>query len=399
MSHRYLPRALGETLRRALNTFPVIVVTGPRQSGKTTLLRTELGAAFRYLSLEDPDVRAASLSDPRSFLRSAAPPCILDEMQNAPHLLSYIKTAVDTDRKAGHWILTGSQHFPLMEGITESLAGRAAVLELNGLAAAEIPAAERLTTPLELLRGSFPEPRLNPEVDLRLWMASYLRTYLERDVRQLTQVGDLVSFEQFTRLAAARTGQVLGLAELARDAAVSATTAKRWLSVLESSGQFLRLPPFARSLTKRMVKSPKLYAADTGLAAFLTGHRDPEVLWHGPMRGALFETAVLGEVLKYFRNTGEDPAVSWWRSSDGLEVDLVIEAQGRMHGLEIKANATPMPRMADALVAWRRLLGREAGRTAVACDCAERQPLVPDVEAIPWTAVSGFCAQVLAPGE
>ncbi|MGH9361782.1 MAG: ATP-binding protein, partial [Thermoanaerobaculia bacterium] len=195
-------------------------------------------------------------------------------------------------------------------------------------------------------------------------MGSYLQTYLERDVRQLTQVGDLASFEQFTRLCAARSGQLLSLAELARDAAVAATTAKRWLAVLEASGQFFRLPPFARSATKRLVKSPKLYAADTGLAAFLTGHRDADVLWNGPLKGALFETAVLGEALKRFHNAGDHPAVSFWRSSDGLEVDIVIEAGGKLHGIETKANATPHPDMAGPLLAWRKLLGREAGRTA-----------------------------------
>jgi predicted AAA+ superfamily ATPase len=385
---------MGQTVRKAIRAFPGIVITGPRQSGKTTFLREEFGAKFRYVSLEDPDQRAVALTDPRSFLKQNCPPVILDEIQHTPDLLSYIKTIIDADRKPGQWILTGSQNFPLMEGVTQSLAGRAAVLQLHGLSAEELPREDWRDTPSEILSGSFPEPRLSPRIDLRLWMGSYLQTYLERDVRQLTQVGDLVSFERFTRLCAARSSGLLNIAELARDGAISVTTARRWLSVLEASGQFIRLPPYARSKTKRMVKSPKVYAVDTGLAAFLTGHRDEDVLWHGPLKGALFETLVLGEIFKYFHNAGDSPSITFWRSSDGREVDFVLEAAGKAHGIEVKANASPVPRMADFLIAWRKLLGDEAGKTVVVCDCAERQPLAPDVEAIPWREIGSFLSRV-----
>jgi predicted AAA+ superfamily ATPase len=398
MAVRYLKRTLGATIRRALRTFPAVVVTGPRQSGKTTLLREEFGRRFRYTSLEDPDLRAISRSDPRGFLEKHAPPVILDEIQHVPELLSYVKTAVDVDRRPGRWILTGSQTFALMEGVTQSLAGRAAVLRLDGLSAAEIPVGRALSSAQEILRGGFPEPRLSAALDLRLWMGSYLQTYLERDVRGLAQVGDLVSFETFLRLCAARTGQLLNLADLARDAAVSATTAKRWLSVLEASGLFLRLPPYARSATKRMVKSPKLFATDTGLAAFLTGHRDADVAWHGPMAGALFETLVVSEALKHFHGTGDTPALSFWRSSDGLEVDLVIETAGKLHGIEVKANATPVPQMAEPLLKWRRLLGQAAGRTALVCDAKERLPIAPRVEAVPWRQTGDLCCEIVDGG-
>ncbi|MBN1420192.1 MAG: ATP-binding protein [Planctomycetes bacterium] len=390
---------MSATIRRALRTFPAVVVTAPRQSGKTTLLREEFGNRFAYASLEDPDLKAQALSDPRGFLRAHTPPAILDEIQNAPELLSYVKTAIDEDREPGRWIITGSQNFPLMAKVTESLAGRAAILQLHGLSASEIPEGMRLETPRELLRGSFPEPRLRDDEDLRLWMGGYLQTYLERDVRQLTQVGDLVSFESFLRLCAARTAQLLRIEELARDAGISATTARRWLSVLEASGLFLRLPSYARSRTKRMVKAPKLYAADTGVAAYLTGHRDPETLWHGPMKGALFETAVLGEILKRFHNAGDLPAASFWRSSDGLEVDIVIEAAGRLHGIEVKANATPLPSMAEPLLAWRRLLGAEAGSTILVCDCDARRALSPEVDAVPWRETGAACERILSPGD
>ncbi|MBI4606980.1 MAG: ATP-binding protein [Planctomycetes bacterium] len=394
MISKYLKRHLSATVDRALTTFPAVVITGPRQTGKTTLLKEEYGARFRHVSLEDPDVRAFALSDPRGFLRTHPPPCVLDEIQHAPDLLSFVKTAIDENRSPGQWMLTGSQSFPLMARVSQSLAGQAAILQLHGLSSVEVPPDLRLETPIDLLRGSFPEPRLRLEVDLRLWMGSYLQTYLERDVRQLTQVGDLVSFEVFLRLCAARTAQLLRVDELARDAAVSATTARRWLSVLEASSQFLRVPPYARSPTKRMVKSPKLYAADTGFAAFLTGHRDGDVLWNGPMKGALFETAVLGEIVKHFHNAGELPGIFFWRSSDGLEIDFVIEAAGRLHGIEVKASATPVPSMAEPILAWRRILGGSAGKTIVACDCAEARRLAPEVDAVPWREVATFLSGV-----
>jgi hypothetical protein len=391
----YVQRQLAASLRRALATFPVLVLTGARQTGKTTLLRREFGSEYRFVSIEDPDVRLLIQEDPRRFLAQNGPPCIYDEVQNAPELLSYVKTAVDEDRKPGRWILTGSRVFPLMEGVSQSLAGRAAVFQLHGLSMLELAEQERYDTPRQLLVGTFPEPRLNPQVDLRFWMASYLQTYLERDVRQLVQVGDLASFETLLRLAAARTAQVLNLASLARDAALAANTARRWLSVLEASGQVFRLPPWTQSSAKRLVKSPKLHFLDSGLAAFLTGHRDAGTLWEGPMKGALFESAVVAEALKWFHDHGDIPGLYFWRSSDGLEVDLVIEAAGKLHGIETKANSTPVPRMAEGLLKWRRLLGRQAGRGAVACDGAKRLPLGDGVEAVPWREIGIWIGEVL----
>lgn len=391
MKKQYLQRAVGATIRRALASFPAVVLTGARQTGKTTLLRQEFGASFGYASLEDPDVRAACATDPRAFLAAHPAPCILDEIQYVPGILPYIKTSIDEDRAPGRWLLTGSQHFPLMQGVTESLAGRAAILQLHGLASAEIPAGMRHTTAEEILHGGFPQPRLDPDCDLHLWMASYLQTYIERDVRQLAQVGDLMSFEQFVRLCAARTGRLLNMTDLARDASISPTTAKRWLSLLETSGQFVRLLPYHRSLSKRIVKSPKLYATDTGLAAFLTAHRDAGVVWNGPMKGAFFETLVLGEILKSIHNHGDRAQVSHWRSTAGLEIDFVLESGGFVHGIEVKANASPLPAMADSLAAWRKLLGRRAGRMFLACDTESSKPLGRDIEAVPWREIGAVC--------
>lgn len=363
------------------------------------MLRTELADDFAFTNLDEPDVLARAKEDPRSFLADHPAPRVFDEIQNAPHLLPYLKAAIDADRRPGQWILTGSQAFPLMAGLTESLAGRAAVFHLHGLAQAEIPVDQRVDTASELRIGRFPEPRLgHATIDSRLWMASYVQTYLERDVRQLANVGDLNSFASFVRLAAARTGQLLNVAQLARDAAVSPTTAGRWLAVLEASGQIRRVAPFARSLTKRMVKSPKLFFTDTGLAAYLTGHRDDDVLWNGPMRGALFESAALAELCAWFEDQGEFLPLTHWRSSDGHEVDFVVEWAGRCHAFECRANATPVPRMGDGLRKWREIVGPEAGATVLVCDAAERTRLGADVEVVPWRELAVYLDELLGSG-
>lgn len=377
-------------MERARIDFPVIVVTGARQTGKTTLLRHAVGAEADFVSLEDVDIRGAARSDPRAFLSARGNPTVLDEVQNAPDLLSYIQTDVDRSGGNGRWILSGSQSFALMQGVAQSLAGRAAVLRLPTFTAAEALDRRPLSTPEELLVGFYPVPRLRDSLDLRLWMASYVQTYLERDVRQVVQVGDLASFEQFVRLCAARTAGILNLASLARDAAVSPNTARRWISVLEASALFFQLRPYSASATRRMVKAPKLFALDTGLAAYLTGHRDSSVLWNGPLKGALFETAVLGEILKAFWNAGDLPPVFFWRASDGLEVDFVIEAAGRLHAVECKASATPMPAMADGLQKWRRIVGDAAGHSVLACDVESRRPVAAGVEAVPWREVGAL---------
>ncbi len=408
-----VPRTLRATLDRALRTFPAAVVTGPRQSGKTTLLTEGWGNTHGFISLENPETRARAISDPGGLFRAFAPPLILDEIQYAPELLHYVKTAIDANREqAGQWLISGSQGFPLMHGVAQSLAGRAAVVSLLPLswleAAGAAGEAEDMTKVLAglfddlprsparkvaglplgewILTGGYPEPCLRSGVDRRLWFGSYVQTYLERDVRMVTNVGDLRTYAVFLRLCAMRTGQILNLSDIARDAGISVPTAKRWVSILEASGQVFLLPPFFANLGKRLVKSPKLYFLDTGLASFLCGLHDAEAAMQGPMGGALVETAVVSAWVKAFCNRGEPPALFFYRSHDGLEVDLIVDMGGRLHPMEIKATATPLPGHAAPLEKWMGLAGsRSADRGILFAEVEAPVPLTPRVSAVPWS--------------
>jgi predicted AAA+ superfamily ATPase len=409
MASPYLARHLLPTLQRGLRTFPCVILTGARQTGKTTLLRHVLGASHRYVSLERPDVRQRALSDPVGFLTENATPVILDEIQLAPGLLPFIKDRVDEERKPGSWVLTGSQTFPLMAGVSETLAGRAAVLTLSPLSMSEVAHApartvdEMLTevfapargtrqrqhghrpTPLPnwLLLGGYPEIRTNKDVDRQLWFSGYVQTYLQRDVRDVLAVGDLNLFSRLLSLLAARTGTTLNMVELGRDLGISGPTVKRWLSVLEASQIIYLLPPYHRNLGKRLTKSPKLYFTDPGLATFLMGLHQDEPMLKGPTIGALVETAVVGEWLKLFRNNGELPSLYFWRTSAGLEVDLLIERERMLYGMEIKTTATPIPQHADNLKRWMALAGTSS-RGVVACQVDARLTLRPEISAVPW---------------
>ena len=403
----YLPRHLVGSARRALATFPAVLVTGARQSGKTTLLRTEFGARFAYISLERPDVRARALADPLGFLAEHAAPLILDEIQYAPELLHYLKDQIDRDRRPGQWLLSGSQSFPLMRGVSQTLAGRVAVLTLDPLSVTEVvrhPAPPDVDGLLQrvwgeatpgvrlanrpdlgdwLLRGGFPEICLTQAVDRQLWFGSYVQTYLERDVRDLLQVGDLGAFGRFVALVAARTGTLLNMTDLARDAGVTAPTVKRWLSVLEASQVVYLLRPFHSNLGKRITKSPKVYLMDPALAGFLMGLQSREALLGGPTAGALVETAVVTEWVKAFRQSGELPSLFHWRSTGGLEVDLIVERHGHLYAMEVKATATPAPPHAEALARWLALAGPRA-RGVLACRIEVPTPLRPGIRAVPW---------------
>ena len=405
MSHRYIPRALEPVLRKAAGQFPAVVLTGPRQSGKTTLLRHVFGERSDYVSLEPPDVRAAALSDPRGFLELHPPPAIFDEVQYAPDLLPYIKEHIDERRQAhGQYFLTGSQNLLLAQHVTESLAGRAAMLRLlplsqreqRGRPLAPLPweSPEKRATrdhlaPPDLwrsfLRGGYPELSAEPDRDISLWFSSYVQTYLERDIRSLRQIGDLTSFQSFLRALAARTGQLLNLADVARDLGVAVNTAKAWLSVLEATFQVIVLRPYHANIGKRLVKTPKVYFTDTGTLCYLTGLKDPEHAAAGPLGGAIFETAVLLQIVKAFVNRGEEPQIHFWRTSAGVEVDLIVEAGGKLLPIEVKLSATSRPAMANAIRTFQEDFKDKAGRGYVVHPGDTRLPLAPDVIALPFT--------------
>lgn len=404
-----MPRTLSGLLEKAVKGFPATLVTGPRQSGKTTLLRTHFGATHRYVSLEAPHVRERALADPVGFLGDHPPPVILDEIQHVPALLSYLQVAIDEDRRPGRWLLSGSQSFPLLQGTSESLAGRVAILtllplswnEIQHRARAEDPAETILDELLEarpaeappsppdlaqwLLCGGFPQLWSDPGVDRQLWLASYIQTYLERDVRSVLGVRDLGTFQTFLRLAATRTAQVLNLADLARDAGVSPPTARQWLSVLEASHQVFLLRPHFENLGKRLVKTPKLYWLDTGLVCFLLGLKDEGSVLQGPMAGALFETAVVAELAKLFYHHGLPPALWYWRSHDGWEVDVLVELRGKLHPVEIKTTATPRPTHVENVMRWRSLAGDRAGSGLLVTRAEGASALVPGVRVLPWS--------------
>ena len=354
-----IPRTLAETLRRLAQSFPVVAITGPRQSGKTTLAR----AVFPdkpYASLEDPIERAFALEDPRGFLARFDQGAVFDEAQRWPDLFSYLQGMVDQQRTPGRFVLTGSQQFGLLAGVTQSLAGRVGLTRLLPLALDELPAASRqFSLDSIMLLGGYPLLHTEPAIASD-WFASYVATYIERDVRQVLNVKDVTTFQRFLRLCAGRTGQLLNLSALAGEAGISHSTARAWLSVLESSDLVFLLPPYHRNFGKRLVKTPKLYFLDTGLACWLLGIRSPDVLALHPSRGALFETWVVSEFVKDRFNRGLPADLYFWRDNNGLEADLVFEVGTRLQPVEIKSGQTVTRDYIKAGQASARFAGDEA---------------------------------------
>ncbi|MDO8542061.1 MAG: ATP-binding protein [Opitutaceae bacterium] len=354
---RYIARELEATLVRAARSFPAVVLTGPRRAGKTWLLQ-HLFPQASYFLLEDPVVVGRLRADPQGFLDELRPPVILDEVQNVPEVFALVRARIDArPRPFGQWLLTGSQEAPLMQGVSESMAGRAAVLQLR-------PLSTRENSKVSLLRGGYPEVVARPSA-AQLWFASYVQTYLERDVRAVTAVRDLATFRRFLALVASRHGQVLNKTEFAAPLGVSVPTIGQWLGVLETTAQILIVPPFYENLGKRLIKSPKVYIADAGLACHLLGIDTAAELAKSPFLGALFEGFIAAEIIKTQVHAGRRPELYYFRDEQGLEVDFLIpEKNGGVSLVECKAGKTVTPAMAAPMLrlaeAWRKKRPRSA---------------------------------------
>lgn len=378
----YLPRSLELVIREVRKTFPAIVITGPRQAGKSTLLQHVISASSAsYISLEDPGLRALIMEDPLSFLSRQKKPVVLDEIQHLPEITIYVKILVDRERVPGTWFLTGSQQFSVMKNVSESLAGRAAVLTLLPMTLKErndVDAIEQF-----LYSSSYPELVVNQSVRQDIWQASYMQTYLERDLRAILNVADQRDFERFMRFIAARTGQILNLSECSKELGISVPTVKRWVSALEASYIIFLLPPFFENMGKRIIKSPKIYVLDMGMLSYLLRIPDAGYILNSPMAGAFFETAVISEFVKQKFAEGTKPELYFWRSQSGIEIDLLVPEKGTFVPHEIKLASSIQPRFYRNLKYWLGLsrTGTE-GRLITAC--AEDVPLPEGIRNVFW---------------
>jgi len=391
----YQPRQLAPALHQALAGFPAILVTGPRQSGKTTFLRHEAGDQVDYISFDDPLERDFAAMDPVGFLgRFGDRPVILDEIQYVPTLLSHLKLRIDrAPDQCGRWLLTGSQQFGLMREVTESLAGRVAVLELPPFSHAELPRTDLADV---LWNGGYPIPALYP--DRRdLWLRSYVATYIERDVRQLRNIPDLHAFNQFLNLAAARHAQEFHPADLSRELGITQPTVKSWAGVLEASYVAHFLPPWFRNYGKRVVKTPKLYFFDAALVNLLTRQPDAAAALAGPLGGPLLEGWVVTEAVKAFMSLGRKPGVYFWRSNDGLEVDLLIVIDGKLHPVEIKLTATLGAGHVQPIQRFLAMAGDEANPQGILVCRTDTERALPNGHiAMPWQSFPTWLRKRLA---
>lgn len=386
----YIKRHAEATVNTLSKMFGAILVAGPRQVGKTTMLQ-RIAKGMNYATLDDMIVRATAQEQSGTFFKDNPPPVFIDEIQKAPELFSQIKMYIDREHKKGQFFMCGSQQFQMMKGVSESLSGRIGLVTLLGFSLRErygvsndtpfLPTdayfderkKQLANIPYEdvwnmIHRGSMPELCENPDFDWQMFYGAYVRTYIERDVRDLSEIGDTVKFSRFMVAAAASTGQLVNLTSMARDVGISQPTAERWLSILVASNIVYLLKPYSNNITKRAVKTPKLYFLDTGLAAYLTRWNTPEVLKNGAMAGAFFESFVISEIIKSYYNKGiVEPPLYFYRDKDMNEIDLVIEENGTLYPLEMKKHADPQKRDMDAFDLLDTIPGTKRGPGGVIC--------------------------------
>lgn len=382
-----IERNLAPMLRKAARRFPAVTLTGPRQSGKSTLCRMAF-PSHAYANLEAPDVRAFAQGDPRGFLRQFNRGAILDEIQRVPQLASYLQVLIDENPKRGRWILTGSQSLSMIESVSQSLAGRTALLQLLPLARDESRRFKRHPKTLDdaLFFGGFPRI-LNERLSPGEWLGAYVRTYVERDVRLVSNIGDLAAFQRFLQLCASRTAQLLNLSSLALDAAISQPTAKAWLSVLEATFIAFRLAPYFRNIGKRLVKAPKLHFYDTGLVCWLLGIRSAKELRLHPLRGPIFETWVVSEVLKHRTTRGESAGLYFYRDRQGIESDLVIEDGERLTIVEAKSGQTATADVVSGGLQAQKALCDQGSTSRVVVFGGDTDQSRTDGEVLSWNSI------------
>ena len=386
----YIKRHLEDAVNKVAKMFGAVMVTGPRQVGKTTLLKT-VTEGVTYVTLDDPIMLQSAVEEAGTFFKNSPPPVFVDEIQYAPNLFPYIKIIIDRDKKKGQFFLSGSQQFKMMKNVSESLAGRIGILNLLGLSLREINGIDFKMPFLPvpgyfdlrrkhlaetdykdiwriIHRGSMPELYAETDMDWQMFYGSYTKTYIERDVRELTQVGDEVKFLKFMTVIAGCTGQLLNLASVSRDVGISQPTAERWLSILQTSNIVYLLQPYFNNVMKRVIKTPKVYFLDTGLAAYLTKWNTPDVLRNGAMAGAFFETFVIAEIIKSYYNTGIlEPYLYFYRDKEQNEIDLLIFQDGTLFPIEIKKHADPKKDDVSTFGILDRIQGIKRGAGGVIC--------------------------------